>query len=97
MTRTAPTTAPVLISQPMYIHFYVIDICTMYILYIYKFKHFIQQVGVIDFCCLPQVNVIDNKRLFVVQSRGELREGGERQVFLWKKDDNDDDDDNDIV
>ena len=52
----------------------------------------------IDFCCLPQVNVIDNKRLFVVQSRGELREGGERQVFLWKKDDNDDDDDdNDIV
>ena len=70
----------------------------MYILYIYKFKHFIQQVGVIDFCCLLQVNVIDNKRLFVVQSRGELREGGERQVFLWKKDDNDDDDDdNDIV
>ena len=45
----------------------------------------------IDFGCLPQVNVIDNKRLFVVQSRGELREGGERQVFLWKKDDNDDD------
>ena len=31
------------------------------------------------------MNVIDNKRLFVVQSRGELREGGERQVFLWKK------------
>ena len=27
-----------------------------------------------------QVNVIDNKRLFVVQSRAELREGGERQV-----------------
>ena len=27
-----------------------------------------------------QVNVIDNKRLFVVQSRTELREGGERQV-----------------
>ena len=32
-----------------------------------------------------QVNVIDNKRLFVVQSRAELREGGERQVD-WKKD-----------
>ena len=31
-----------------------------------------------------QVNVIDNKRLFVVQSRAELREGGERQVD-WKK------------
>ena len=31
------------------------------------------------------MNVIDNKRLFVVQSRGELREGSERQVFLWKK------------
>ena len=27
-----------------------------------------------------QVNVIDNKRLFVLQSRAELREGGERQV-----------------
>ena len=30
--------------------------------------------------CDIQVNVIDNKRLFVVQSRAELREGGERQV-----------------
>ena len=29
--------------------------------------------------------MIDNKRLFVVQSRGELREGSERQVCLHHK------------
>ena len=29
--------------------------------------------------------MIDNKRLFVVQSRGELREGGERQVFFLRE------------
>ena len=34
--------------------------------------------------------MIDNKRLFVVQSRGELREGGERQVFLLEQYDDDD-------
>ena len=37
-----------------------------------------------------QVGVIDNKRLFVVQSRGELREGGDRQVFKEKYDNSDD-------
>ena len=38
--------------------------------------------------CVLQVGVIDNKRLFVVQSRGELREGGDRQVFKEKYDNN---------
>ena len=42
---------------------------------------YIKRVTLVD----VQVNVIDNKRLFVVQSRAELREGGERQVD-WKKD-----------
>ena len=41
--------------------------------------------------CVLQVGVIDNKRLFVVQSRGELREGGDRQVFKEKYDNNYDD------
>ena len=40
--------------------------------------------------CVFWVGVIDNKRLFVVQSRGELREGGERQVFLLEQYDDDD-------
>ena len=43
---------------------------------------YIKRVTMVDDAATAsiQVNVIDNKRLFVVQSRAELREGGERQV-----------------
>ena len=43
---------------------------------------YIKRVTLVDNAATTsiQVNVIDNKRLFVLQSRAELREGGERQV-----------------